>query len=645
MANEDDLASLVSIKWDIASKVPPNTIIAGEGDSRAKFSDPAWDVAPLIGATHIPASNKIVRFDFEVTPGRKASEFEGQTLIQTMKEFAYARLSAPPPGMRRRSPHTVIVEATQISLLARWLLRRGITRFSEATSALLDEFRDHLMADRTWEIGDRKKGRNTLQVALVLRVAQRLWEYRDALSDTLPCYPWHGVNPRIVIGFQKQRGEENRTPVIPDGIVTVLGWHALRYVEHFSKDIIELRTVLERARAERLAMGYSERRTQTDVDGWIFRKFVRRVRLSTDPETALPWRTQWAQYSDFRHEERMLIAACFVVVAWLSGMRVSEILAIRDKSVVTETTADGRPLLRVYSRLFKGVPQPQGRSESWTIVPPVAGALETVAAATAYQRHSPDDVVFRNTTGAPLKTISINEYVNLFRDHVSALFSFAPIPPGEDGRSWHFNTRQFRRTLAKNIARQPFGVIAGMLQYKHVHIATFEGYAGTDNLDTWKRLLAQERLLANADFLEEVAHDVVEGNVTGPKGEQMLREFRGAVGDRREDDIAYYLRHKAKCFYPGTLNYCFFEPETAMCLSEVKSDAQKTPVLSFCHPDRCANSCISARHKPAWEAAIADAEAMQRAPRLSSLQRVALDQEIVSMKRAIIHLPVSRDGT
>lgn len=645
MANINEHARQSPINRDIASKVPLDTVIAEGRDRVTRFSDPAWDVAPLIGATNIPASNKVVRFDFEITCGQKASEVYRQTLIQTMKEFAYARLSVPPPGMRQRSPQTVIVETVQISLFARWLLRRGIEHFSEVSVALLDEFRDHLMADRTWEIGDRKNGRNTLQVALTLRAVQRLWEYREALSDTLSFYPWQGVNPRIITGFQKYRGEENRTPVIPENVMTALGRHALRYVEFFSKDIIEFRATLENARAERLAMGYSEYRTQTDVDGWIFRKFLRRLSLSIDPDTGMPWRTPWARYSEFRHEERMLIAACFIVVAWLSGMRVSEILAIRDKPVSTQTTPDGRLLLRLHSRLFKGAAEPQGRPESWIIVPPVALALETIAAATAYQRRSSDDVLFQNTTGTPLKTISINEYVNLFRDHVSTLFPFTPVPPGKDGQPWYFNTRQFRRTLARHIARQPFGVIAGMLQYKHVHIVTFEGYAGTDNLDSWKKLLAQERLLANADFLEEMAHDIVEGHVAGPKDEQMLREFRGAAGDRRADDIAYYLRHKAKCFYLGTLNYCFFEPETAMCLSEVNSDLQKTPVLSFCHPDRCANSCISAKHKPAWEAAIADAEAMRRTPKLSPLQRVALDQEIARMKRAIINLQESRDGT
>lgn len=625
--------------------VRPETIIA-EGDGViTRFSDPEWNVAPLIGATSIPSGNKVVRFDFDVTPGQRGSAVADQSLIQVAKELAFARLLVPPAGMRRKSASTVIVDVSNLSLFSRWLLRRGIRHFSGVTQEMVDEFREHLMINRGWETGDRRGKRQTLQIVLILRTLQRLWEYREVLSVPLSFYPWQGANPRVVTGFQKHRGEENKTPVIPDDILAVMGKHAIRYIDIFSQDIIRLRTRLEDMRCERLALGLSRKRVQSEIDWHIFRRFTKNLALTPDPDTDQPWRKVWSAYSEFRHEERMLIAACYIVVAWLSGMRVSEILAIRDASVVSEKGPDGQPHLKVKSTLFKGIPEPQGRKETWVIVPPVANALKTIAAATIWYRSSPGDVIFRNSMGQPLKTGVINKYINLFRDHVTTLFPSYPVPPGEDGTPWPFHTRQFRRTLARHIARQPFGVIAGMLQYKHVHVATFEGYAGSENLSTWRSLLRQERLLANADFLDEVAHDVVDGCVTGPKGEQMLQAFRGSAGDRRDDDVAYYLRHKAKHFYPGLLNYCFFEPETAMCLAGEKTDAQVSPVMSYCHPDRCANSCISAKHKPAWEAAIADAEVMRRVPKLSPLQRVALDQEIARMRKAIIHLQEVHHGS
>jgi hypothetical protein len=110
-------------------------------------------------------------------------------------------------------------------------------------------------------------------------------------------------------------------------------------------------------------------------------------------------------------------------------MRVSEILAIRDASVVSEKGPDGQPHLKVKSTLFKGIPEPQGRKETWVIVPPVANALKTIAAATIWYRSSPGDVIFRNSMGQPLKTGVINKYINLFRDHVTTLFPSYPFLP------------------------------------------------------------------------------------------------------------------------------------------------------------------------------------------------------------------------
>ncbi|SLP30252.1 Uncharacterised protein [Klebsiella pneumoniae] len=270
--------------------VRPETIIA-EGDGViTRFSDPEWNVAPLIGATSIPSGNKVVRFDFDVTPGQRGSAVADQSLIQVAKELAFARLLVPPAGMRRKSASTVIVDVSNLSLFSRWLLRRGIRHFSGVTQEMVDEFREHLMINRGWETGDRRGKRQTLQIVLILRTLQRLWEYREVLSVPLSFYPWQGANPRVVTGFQKHRGEENKTPVIPDDILAVMGKHAIRYIDIFSQDIIRLRTRLEDMRCERLALGLSRKRVQSEIDWHIFRRFTKNLALTPDPDTDQPWR-------------------------------------------------------------------------------------------------------------------------------------------------------------------------------------------------------------------------------------------------------------------------------------------------------------------------------------------------------------------
>ena len=67
-----------------------------------------------------------------------------------------------------------------------------------------------------------------------------------------------------------------------------------------------------------------------------------------------------------------------------------------------------------------------------------------------------------------------------------------------DGRSWSFNTRQFRRTLAWYIANRPFGVVAGKIQYKHASVAMFDGYAGS-SASGFRQEIEQERALGQLD--------------------------------------------------------------------------------------------------------------------------------------------------
>ena len=50
--------------------------------------------------------------------------------------------------------------------------------------------------------------------------------------------------------------------------------------------------------------------------------------ISIDPDTGQPWRPRF-DAKTLLHEERMLQAACYVVCAYLTGMRDCEVQAMR----------------------------------------------------------------------------------------------------------------------------------------------------------------------------------------------------------------------------------------------------------------------------------------------------------------------------
>ena len=237
--------------------------------------------------------------------------------------------------------------------------------------------------------------------------------------------------------------------------------------------------------------------------------------------------------------------------------------------------------------------------------------------------------------------------INRYREHLDERFgaSEQPAIPLVEGRSWIFNTRQFRRTVAWYIANRPFGVVAGKIQYKHASVAMFDGYAGS-SASGFRQEVEQEHHLGQLDDIVAHYEAAQRGErLAGPGASRVTHEIDrvaqeigslpGVIADGKR--VKAMLAHLARTLHVGYLNDCFFEPATALCLSRSTGSASE-PILSNCAPDRCPNSCIARRHLPSWQAAIAHAEAMLDEKRLSSVQRTAIRQDRDRMRKLIAPL-------
>jgi hypothetical protein len=91
----------------------------------------------------------------------------------------------------------------------------------------------------------------------------------------------------------------------------------------------------------------------------------------------------------------------------------------------------------------------------------------------------------------------------------------------------------------------------------------------------------------------------------------------------------------------GILADCFFDPTTAVCLRHVTAPDRTAPVVALCAPTRCANACITARHRPAWSRAADDARALLAEKRLSTLQRAALKQDLDRIQAVLNGIPAT----
>ncbi len=370
--------------------------------------------------------------------------------------------------------------------------------------------------------------------------------------------------------------------------------------------------------------------------------------ISVDPESGRPWRSRFDAYA-LAHEERQLQTAAYIVCAYLTGMRDGEVQAMQPGCLQRSRSADGMiDRLTIRSIVYKGRGE-RGEIEEWVTIEPVARAVE--AAERLAARHRGEDggiwVVLHRAVAQDRGVPHVVRRINRYRGHLDERYGSqgAPVIPLVEGRRWSFNTRQFRRTVAWYIANRPFGVVAGKIQYKHASVAMFDGYAGSSE-SGFRQEVEQEKRLGQFDDIVAHYEAAQRGErLAGPGASRVTHEIdraakdagalSGVIADGKR--VKAMLAHLARTLHVGYLNDCFFEPATALCLGGSTTPATR-PILSNCAPDRCPNSCIARRHLPAWQAAIAHADAMLKEKRLSDLQRAAIRQDRDRMKKLIAPL-------
>ena len=363
--------------------------------------------------------------------------------------------------------------------------------------------------------------------------------------------------------------------------------------------------------------------------------------VSTDPDTGTPWRPRFDART-LLFEERMLQSACYIVCAYLTGMRDCEVQAMRTGCLHVRRSEDGLiERYQIRSTVYKRR-DVRGQPESWITIEPVAKAIIVLEHLTQHiRRHRGGDTLWRVLNDGRSSKMHVSAEIvrqlAAFRDHLDAQFGTpqAPIvPPGPDGKPWRITTRQFRRTVAWHIANRPFGTVAGMIQYKHASIAAYEGYAGSSR-SGFRNEIERERALGQLDdilayFERHRAGEVLMGpaaaRITGELQQTInkLDPLPGHIADPAR--VRAMLAHVARTLYVGVLNDCFFDPATALCLNG--KTERSAPAMAQCCPDRCPNSCITSRHQPVWAQAAEDARMLLREKRLSELQRTALRRNL-----------------
>ncbi|MFF2861456.1 hypothetical protein ACFVSX_16350 [Streptomyces rubiginosohelvolus] len=646
-----------------------------------RFGDDVWKMA---AAYHLPNHHK----------GQSTIIFttvEDPIWRLTAKEYAYSRLTKITEGCKRLpSVVTVCREFREFRKLFVFLAERhpGLRLRDLVDDTVLDAFLDERVAGIKPELQPQERGRVKWFLTLLFRT-------RESITfDQLERLPWTGRASKHVAGI---RPPENMTRRIPPQVLAPYLRGALFYVRIASKDILAALAEQERINepvgdankghrgtGQALLEAFIERRRQegrgmparpADInlphkytpasDRRVNRTLIAKLarvgdntvdhpanlellrqaaaelgleeggmdtEISIDEETGRPWRPRFHSKS-LLIDTRMLLTACYVITAYLSGMRDSEAQSLKPGCHFTTASEDGiieRHKLR--GKVFKGR-QSVGDEDTWVVIEPVAEAVAVMESLTDCDRLFYRHGYRRDNDGVGT---TINHLLNVFADRLAEVRPHDPIPL-VDGEKWRFTTRQFRRTVAWHIAFQPFGVVAGKIQYKHVKVAMFEGYAGSSASGFPSEVEGEQRLARTEHFLDQY-EDFKAGVRMPPRLAEQFARIRDELGDfpgRVVDParLRAMLTNPARTYYPGVLNDCYFEPSTALCLSRRPSaEPEAAPVMNHCQPAKCPNSCVLPQHRPAIDSVIDDTRKLLTIRPMTSLQKAAVHQQIEQLK-------------
>jgi hypothetical protein len=677
-----------------------------EGMATSRFGDDSWDLRPAVFQTRARYVPKAIEFGLIDCPIERL----------TSKEYIYAWLNERlPDRMRRLPPLSVPSELNSLIRFMRFIRQRlGSFDISRINQALLDDYRMSLLKaaspasesilnslrpviqlhrfapyltsgglpDPPWSgrplgtlAGLRQKDaeNRTARIPEPVMAAMLSWclKYVNVFADDIFAAraewdsllkihrqrsTWRQNAPERVATWINVRRDQGRgIPVWTEPPHVAGTYKGVRPKLESGEDVVNIQLIsLQCGVSPGSIHGNDKIRQQlnTALNELGSERGGMDTPISIDPDTSAPWRGRF-DIASLGKEEKFLQTAAYIMCAYLTGMRDSEVQAMAPGCLRRTRSADGLvERISINSLIFKQQ-SARGKPGEWITIEPVGRALQVAEKLSERYRDAKGKedlwIGLDSRSRAPSRGMgNILRQLNSFRAHLDRQYGEhdAPAIPQVDGRSWWFTTLQFRRTVAWYIANRPFGAVAGKIQYKHASVAMFEGYAGSSP-SGFRQEVEQQRLLGQLDDVVGYyeAHSRGERQA-GPGAVRLTREcdhatklldpLPGQIVDQRR--LKAMLSHLARTLHVGHLNDCFFDRTTALCLMDTIEEKTDGPILSRCAPDRCPNSCISERHLPAWNAAITETDALLQNKRLPPLQRAVLRRENERMRKLIAPL-------
>ena len=641
-------------------------------------------------------------FQWKVTAVYTNINFGGfpEVWKNTAKRIAWCMLNikAPvelmqrPNAMRTRlSTGSVISHVgAEIKPFLNWLDENKIHKLSEVTKDSLTQYGEYISVS---PISRNYKSR-------MLWGPTRFWLYSKWLpeADQLVQPPWEVEGTTDILGPANWSAENQTYPLHPETMSPLLTW-ALTLTQDMSKDIltaIEVRDEMKNRHRMKIKVGDNKKVNQflekfllewkglpstinrknglkgsaaiayisssADVGrnatrGLIDRKFKDlNLDLVGSPLYGVPPLMVHGQairpfvdYYEVDELKRLLMTACFIVVAYLSGMRGEECRGLERNSCKRIPVNGDASRYEIWAKSYKDaldhdgntIPGGKIRDEPWHIIEPAARAIQVMEAlhdsqylfsANAFQllsKNGKDYAISAQSFG-----YRIQNFVRWCNEQ-SLRLGLTELVIADDPNG-AITLARFRRTLAWFIYRRPAGRISLGIQYGHLQGSTSDGY-GSRVSTGLRDLFPMEEALARAEKLTDASDRLSAGEgVSGPatlnymRGvEEFSQRYQGKYLNTKQ--LAEMQRDPIFKIYDNGMQplACCYDPTKALChIRRDKSPkTETTPNLLRCN-SRCPNIAMTDSHRIAlyselkFELSQANSKMVPEPMRLRHQQRV-----------------------
>lgn len=208
--------------------------------------------------------------------------------------------------------------------------------------------------------------------------------------------------------------------------------------------------------------------------------------------------------------------------------------------------------------------------------------------------------------------------------------------PLHNGKPWHINTHQGRKTFARFIGkRDRTGLHALQQHLGHIsRVMTDSAYVGTDF--ELAELIGDETINETRVALEDL---LTANTLSGHAGRMIASRspFRGRTHDGNlKDYVEFILRDTGMVLGVCDWGYCLYRREHSACRGDDQGPNGAWRTQSVCA--NCANFAVSERHRPVWEDRRQRNAALLSHPNLDLESRKLAEQRIAECENVLAGL-------